>query len=132
VLNSGETSMRFPIILAVIVTLSAIIIESIADKQLADFKNEGSGHGEIMRRGMWAYSRHPNYFGEILFWWGLYLFALATEPRFWWTVIGPLVVTILFVIVSVPIMDKRSLVSRPGYAEHMKKVSGVIPWFPRK
>jgi steroid 5-alpha reductase family enzyme len=94
--------------------------------------NEGHRHGQIMRQGLWAYSRHPNYFGEILFWWGLFLFVLATNWYFWWTVIGPLLITILFLVVSVPLMDKRSLADRPGYAEHMKKVSSLIPWFPRK
>jgi steroid 5-alpha reductase family enzyme len=132
VLTSGETSLGIQETLVVLVTLCAIIIESSADMQLNNFMNEGHRHGQIMRQGLWAYSRHPNYFGEILFWWGLFLFVLATNWYFWWTVIGPLLITILFLVVSVPLMDKRSLADRPGYAEHMKKVSSLIPWFPRK
>jgi steroid 5-alpha reductase family enzyme len=132
VMTSVETPLRIPDILAALVTLAAIIIESNADNQLNGFINAGVRQGEIMKRGLWAYSRHPNYFGEILFWWGLYLFVLASNPSFWWTIIGPLAITFLFVVVSIPLMDKRSLAGRPGYAEHMKKVSALVPWFSRK
>ncbi len=132
VLSSGEPSLGIQDILAVLVTLSAIIIESSADKQLNGFIKAVPRHGQIMKQGLWAYSRHPNYFGEILFWWGLYLFVLFTNSHFWWTVIGPLAITLLFLVVSIPLMDKRSLAYRPGYAEHMKKVSALVPWFSKK
>jgi steroid 5-alpha reductase family enzyme len=132
VLTSGETTLGITEILAALVTFTAILIESSADIQLRNFIIENHREGEIMRRGFWAYSRHPNYFGEILFWWGLYLFALATNLHFWWMVVGPLAITTLFLVVSIPLMDKRSLASRPGYAEHMKKVSALIPRFPKK
>jgi steroid 5-alpha reductase family enzyme len=132
VLNSGVTSPGILDVLFILVTLAAIIIESTADKQLKDFLNKSPCQREIMRRGLWAYSRHPNYFGEILFWWGLYLLVLTTNWHFWWTVIGPLMITILFLTVSIPLMDKRSLTGRFGYAEHMNKVPALIPWFPKK
>jgi steroid 5-alpha reductase family enzyme len=85
-----------------------------------------------MDKGLWKYYRHPNYLGEVTFWWGLYLFALAAKPSYWWMVVGPIAITLLFVFVSIPMMDKRNLERRPGYAEHMKQVSAIIPWFPRK
>jgi steroid 5-alpha reductase family enzyme len=131
VLTSGNTPFGVWDILAVPVTLGAIVIETAADEQLKRFIRQPDSAEGIMQRGLWAYSRHPNYFGEILFWWGLYLFALAANPLFWWTIMGPLIITLLFLVISIPLMDRRSLDRRPGYAQHIKKISALIPWFPR-
>jgi len=117
---------------AIAVTLGAIIIEATADQQLRRFVTTERQPGQIMTTGLWAYSRHPNYFGEIMLWWGLFTFALAANSSYWWAIVGPLAITILFLVVSIPMMDKRSLDRRPGYDEHMKKVSALIPWFPKK
>ncbi len=117
---------------AIVVTASAIIIEATADQQLRRFVKTKRQPGQIMTTGLWAYSRHPNYFGEIMFWWGLFLFALAANSSYWWAIVGPLALTVLFLVVSIPLMDRRSLDRRPGYDEHMKKVSALIPWFPKK
>ena len=76
---------------------------------------------------MWRHSRHPNYLGEIGFWCGMWLFGLAAQPRWWWTVVGPLGMVFLFAVVSVPMMDRRSVQRRPGYAEHMREVSALLP-----
>ena len=72
------------------------------------------------------------YFGELTFWWGLYLFGLAADPGYVWTIVGPMMMTGMFVGVSIPWMDRRSCERRPEYAEHMKRVSGLVPWFPKK
>ena len=117
---------------AIVVTAGAIIIETAADRQLRDFVAAGPQPGEIMKSGLWTFSRHPNYFGEITFWWGLFMFAMAADSSYWWTFAGPLAITALFVGVSIPLMDKRNLERRPGYDEHMKSISALIPWFPRK
>jgi steroid 5-alpha reductase family enzyme len=118
--------------LAAVVTLGAILIETIADEQLRAFRRSKREPGEIMARGLWAYSRHPNYFGEIGFWWGLFLFALAVDPGAWWTGIGALAITAMFVFASIPLIDKRSAARRPEYAEHVKRVSMLVPWFPKR
>ena len=115
---------------AVLVTAAAISIEATADAQLRRFAQRTDG-SEIMNEGLWRYSRHPNYFGEIGFWWGLWLFGLAAAPEYWWTVVGPLAITLLFVFVSLPLIDKRHLRKRPQYREHMERVSGIVPWPPR-
>jgi steroid 5-alpha reductase family enzyme len=98
----------------------------VADLQLRRF----AAPGRIVDRGLWRWSRHPNYLGEVGFWWGLWLFGLAAAPGWWWTVVGPLVMVALFVFVSVPLMDDRSLARRPGYAEHMRRVPALLPWSP--
>lgn len=117
---------------AIVVTATAIIIETTADQQLRRFVRTNSQPQNIMSNGLWAYSRHPNYLGEIMFWWGLFIFALAADLSYWWVVVGPLAITVLFIFVSIPMMDRRNLGRRPGYEEHMKRVSALIPWFPRK
>lgn len=130
-LSTGTSSFGPLDWFAIVVTASAIIIEATADQQLRRFVRSERQPGQIMATGLWAYSRHPNYFGEIMFWWGLFMFALAADSSYWWTVIGPLAITVLFLFVSIPLIDKRSLERRPGYEEHMKRVSALIPWFPR-
>ena len=131
-LSTGTDSFGLLDGIAIVVTAGAIIIEAAADQQLRRFVKTKRQPGQIMATGLWAYSRHPNYFGEIMFWWGLFIFALAADSSYWWTMVGPLAITVLFLVVSIPVMDKRSLDRRPGYDEHMKKVSALIPWFPKK
>lgn len=130
-LSQESRALSWLDLVAPIVTAGAITIETIADRQLRAF-SAVKRPGEIMKSGLWAYSRHPNYFGELSFWWGLYLFGLAADPRHYWTIVGPLMMTGMFVGVSIPWMDRRSCERRPGYAEHMKRVSSIVPWLPKK
>ncbi len=130
-LVAGKNALNPIDIIAFIVTAGAIVIEAVADRQLWQFTRQKTRSGEIMTRGFWAYSRHPNYFGEITFWWGIFLFGLAAAPAYWWTVIGPVSVTVLFAVVSVPLMDKRNLAKRPDYAAIKKKIPALFPWFPK-
>ncbi len=91
------------------------------------FAGDPANRGRVADRGLWRFSRHPNYLGEIGFWWGMWLFALAAAPDWWWTVVGPLAMVLLFAFVSVPMMDRRSLARRPAYAEHMRRVPALFP-----
>jgi steroid 5-alpha reductase family enzyme len=117
---------------ALVVTAGAIWIEGAADNQLRNFIRTGPAPGTIMERGIWAYSRHPNYFGEIAFWWGLWLFGLSAAPDFWWTVVGPLAITLLFVFISIPMIERRMAERRPGFEAHRRRVSMLIPWPPKR
>jgi len=116
---------------AVLVTAGAIALEAAADSQLVRFL-ASAGPGEVLDTGLWSLSRHPNYFGEVAFWWGLWLFGLAAAPSWWWTVAGPLSMTALFLGISVPMMDRHLLARRPRYAAALKTRSAFLPWFPRK
>lgn len=129
---TGDAPLGILDAVAALVTGGAIWIEATADKQLYDWVRSERQPGEIMQKGLWKYSRHPNYFGEITFWWGLFLFGMAADPNAWWTIAGPGLITALFVGISVPLIDKRSLARRPGYEEHIKRVSMIIPMPPRK
>ena len=117
---------------AILVAAGAIILETTADEQLRKFVGANPKPSKIMSRGLWAYSRHPNYLGEIMFWWGLFLFALSADISYWWVVVGPVAMTLLFIFISIPMMDKRNLERKPGYREHMRKVPALVPWFSKK
>jgi steroid 5-alpha reductase family enzyme len=115
---------------ALVIGIAAAVIEFVADEQMRRFARTKSP-GDVMDRGMWRYSRHPNYFGEILFWWSLWLFALAAAPAWWWTVIGPLAMVTMFLAASIPMLDDRSRARRPSFAAYAKRTSAIVPWPPR-
>lgn len=117
--------------LATLVTAGAIALETIADEQLRAF-NRTKQPGDICDRGLWAWLRHPNYLGEVLFWWGLWLFAVSAAPAWTWSVIGPLAITAMFIFASVPMLDRRSLARRPGYDAWMKRVPALVPRKPSR
>lgn len=112
------------------VAVGATFIEGVADQQLRHYLDRRSSHEEILATGLWKYSRHPNYFGECSLWWGLALFGLAADPHIW-SVAGAIAMTAMFVFVSIPLLDERSAARRPGYREHMRRVSALLPLPPR-
>ncbi len=112
---------------AALVTAGAIWLETTADVQLLRFVRNGPAPEAIMKEGLWARCRHPNYLGEICFWWGLFLFGLTGGAGAWWTAAGPLAITLLFVFISIPLIDARMLRRRPGYAEHKRRVRALLP-----
>ncbi len=113
--------------IALIVTGGAILIETVADEQMRRFART-KGSGDIMQDGLWSWSRHPNYFGELSFWWGLWLFGVAADGRSWWMIVGPLAMTLMFHFASIPMLDQRSLARRPGYEDHMRRLNAILPW----
>ena len=126
---SSGSSRSFGLLdlVAAALTLSAILLESIADRQLHIYRKSSSTSVQILNKGLWARCRHPNYLGEVLFWWGLYLFCIAASPTHWWFVIGPAAITFLFFGISVPMTDRHLLARKSGYAEHMKRVPAIPP-----
>jgi len=115
-----------------IIWMIGFLFESISDWQLARFKSDPANKGKVMDRGLWAYSRHPNYFGECLIWWGIFLIALSTANS-WWTIISPFIITaVLLKMTGIPLMEKTIVDSRPGYREYIRRTPAFIPWFPKK
>jgi steroid 5-alpha reductase family enzyme len=119
--------------LAAVVTFGAVTIELLADNQLRDYALHRKRPGETMTEGLWGWSRHPNYFGEMMFWWGLWLFGVAAvglEP--WSMISGAVAISVLFNLISVPMIERRMLARRPGYREIQARISRLMPWFPRR
>lgn len=109
-----------------------IIYEMIADVQLAHFKSVPANKGQLMDKGLWHYSRHPNYFGEMCTWWGLWLLACESVPGIF-TIVGPLLLTVLLTRVSgAPTTEPHMNKTRPAYADYKTRTSAFIPWPPKR
>jgi steroid 5-alpha reductase family enzyme len=118
-------------VVAFIVTAAAIAIETVADNQMRAYTRVPANRGRTIDVGLWSRSRHPNYLGEIGMWCGLYLFGLAADPHWWWTIAGPIVMVLLFETASIPMMEDRSLQRRPEYADYQARVPRLLP-LPRR
>ncbi|HUT07513.1 MAG TPA: DUF1295 domain-containing protein [Candidatus Latescibacteria bacterium] len=105
--------------------------EAVGDAQLARFKRNATNRGKIMDRGLWRFSRHPNYFGEALMWWGIFL--VATEvPYGWLTVVSPVLITFLLVRVSgIPLLEKK-YAGNPEFQAYARRTSAFVPWIPKR
>lgn len=114
-----------------LLTLFGIGYEAIADRQLARFKQDPANAGAVMDQGLWRYSRHPNYFGEFCVWWGFYLQAAAHGG--WWTVISPLLMSVLLLRVSgVTLLERDIGERRPRYREYVARTNAFLPGPPRE
>jgi steroid 5-alpha reductase family enzyme len=123
-----SASLSFVDAIAALVTIAAIAIEARADRELRDFVRSKPPREAILDTGLWAYSRHPNYLGEILFWWGLALFAIAAGAPLYWALPGAAAITLLFVFVSIPMIERRMAKRRSGWAAHRRRVPALVPW----
>ncbi len=112
--------------------LKGFIWEAAGDAQLRRFKLDPANRGRVMDRGLWRFTRHPNYFGEALMWWGIAVIGLAV-PGGWQGLVSPLILTFLLLRVSgVRMLEKALVDRRPGYADYLRRTSTFIPWFPKR
>ncbi len=118
---------------AVIIALVAFAGEAIADRQLARFRADPDNKGEVCQRGLWRYSRHPNYFFEWLHWWSYVAFAW-NSPNWWWVFIGPVAMYLfLRYLTGIPHAERSSLKSRgDAYRQYQQTTSVFFPWIPRE
>ncbi len=116
-------------ILCILITFGAISIEGIADYQRRTKYNHDGG--EVYQSGVWSWSRHPNYFGEIMFWVGLFMYVMGFGTEMLWTGIGALAMILLFVFISIPMMEERQVANKPSYVDYQKRVSSLIPMPPK-
>lgn len=127
----AQVSFHFLDYAAIALFAFGFLWEILADSQLAKFKANPSNKGLVLNRGLWRYSRHPNYFGECCIWWAFYLFALATGA--WWAIISPIVMTVLLLKVSgVSLLEQTIVNRRPAYAAYIKSTNAFFPGFPKK
>jgi steroid 5-alpha reductase family enzyme len=109
-----------------LIAIFGLLFETIGDWQLSRFKANPASQGKVMDRGLWRYTRHPNYFGECCVWWGFYLLAAAGGG--WWSAVGPLLMTVLLLRVSGVALLERSIVKRrPEYRHYIEQTNAFIP-----
>lgn len=114
------------------VWLAGVLIEAVADAQLKAFRADPENKGRILDTGLWRYSRHPNYFGDAVMWWGVFIAACA-HPWALPSVIGPVMMThFLTNVTGVATLDKKMAREKPGYADYMARTSGFVLWPPKK
>jgi steroid 5-alpha reductase family enzyme len=101
------------------------------DLQLARFRADPDNRGKVMDRGLWRYTRHPNYFGDLCAWSGIFVIALAADGA-WWAIAGPLTLGLIFAkVFGVPLMEKHLRSTKPGYEEYARRTSAFLPCAPR-
>lgn len=112
--------------------IAGLFFETVGDFQLARFEADPRNQGRVMNRGLWRYTRHPNYFGDFLVWWGFY-FVAAESGSWWWTIIGPLLMSFLLIRVSGVRLLESSLRSRvAGYEDYVRDTSAFFPLPPKQ
>ena len=111
--------------------LFGLIFETVGDAQLAAFKGHADNRGKVMDKGLWYYTRHPNYFGEFCVWWGFYLMALSAGG--WWAIVSPLLMSMLLLKVSgVTLLEKDITERRPAYRDYIARTNAFFPGPPKK
>ena len=113
------------------VWIVGLIFESVGDWQLVRFKQNPENSGQVCDRGLWRYTRHPNYFGDFCIWWGLYLVAIAAGQHVW-TIISPILMSLFLMKVSgVTLLEQTLTQDKPGYADYIRRTNAFFPGLPR-
>jgi len=120
----SEVRANLGSIAGTVICIGAATLQLFADGQMHKFRK--SGTKGLIRTGLWKYSRHPNYLGEILMWWGVGIQAVSVMPERWWLLAGALVNTVMFFTVSIPMADKRQS-AKPGYEEYRAGTRSLLP-----
>lgn len=123
---SGDDTIGLLSVLGFAVCLGAVSLQIISDGQMLRFRQENTGSGRNIETGLWKFSRHPNYLGEVSLWWGVWLIQMGTQSALWWTVIAPVLMTLLFVLVSIPMMENRLTETKAGYDAYQKRTSMLL------
>ncbi|MCU0446613.1 MAG: DUF1295 domain-containing protein [Microscillaceae bacterium] len=116
----------------IVIWTIGFLFEFVGDWQLAHFKRNSQNKGKVMDRGLWKYTRHPNYFGDTLLWWGYFVLALSADGA-WWYIFSPFLMSFLLMQVSgVTLLEKSLVKTKPQYQEYIRKTSAFFPMFPKK
>ena len=118
--------------IGIALAVAGIAFETIGDAQLTRFREDPTSKGKVLDTGLWRYTRHPNYFGDVLTWWGIWLVAAESGPGRW-AIIGPIVITYLLTRVSgVPMLEHGLKKRRPDYEDYVRRTSSFFPWPPKR
>ena len=121
----SQTNFSYLSIIGLIISLVAATIQLISDIQVHKFR-KNNPRNKYIDEGLWKYSRHPNYFGEVLMWWGVYLFMLFSDFSRWYLIIGAILNTLLFIFISIPMQEKRLLTYKDNYNEYQRSTSMLL------
>jgi len=127
----GNEGLRLLDFIGAAVWVLGFLFEAVGDYQLRAFKRDPANKGKIMDRGLWRFTRHPNYFGEAVMWWGIFLVALSA-PGGWAAIVSPLLITVLLIRVSGVILLEKKYAGNPAYADYIRRTSAFVPWFPKR
>lgn len=117
--------------LGILLWLIGFFFETTGDLQLAHFKSDSANKGKVMDKGLWRYTRHPNYFGDSAVWWGFGLLCIAAGSYL--PVLGSVLMTFIIIKISgVGLLEKSLKNKKPGYREYIEKTSAFLPWFPKR
>ena len=126
--KNSNTYLTILDFLGLMIWIIGFFFESVGDKQLAVFIKNPENKGKLIKDGLWKYTRHPNYFGEVTMWWGIWIISLSAD-MVWFSVLGPLTITILILKISgIPLLEKK-MKENPDFFEYAKKTNMFIPWF---
>jgi steroid 5-alpha reductase family enzyme len=129
-ITAADTPLGFMDLLGAIVWLTGFLFEAISDRQLLQFKKDRANKEKVISTGLWRYSRHPNYFGEVTLWWGIFIIVLAV-PGGWMTMFGPLMITALILGVSgIPMLEKK-YEGNAEFDEYKRRTSAFFPLPPK-
>jgi steroid 5-alpha reductase family enzyme len=129
--SSNEQSLTWNVVLGALLFGIGLYFEAVGDAQMKAFKANTANKGTIMRSGLWNYTRHPNYFGEALLWWGIGL--MSFDANVWYlSIIGPMVLTFLLLKVSGVALLERKYDGNPKYADYVRTTNAFLPWWPKK
>lgn len=131
IVSARATEWSVAATFATLVALTGIVMETMADAQLTAFRRDPTRKGQVLDTGLWRYSRHPNYFGDALTWWGIFALAVIATPLAWWTLPAPMFLTWTLMHWSgAPLLERGLRKRRPDYEEYIKRTSAFIPWPP--
>jgi len=111
-----------------IISVGSATLQLAADWQMHRFRIVSTNKTVLIRKGLWKYSRHPNYLGEILMWWGVYIVMLSSLPNLWYLGAGAVVNTFMFMFISIPMADKRNKSIREGFEQYKKETRSLLPF----
>lgn len=126
IILSSQNEFNYIDAIGAVLMATGILLELFADDQMHKFKKDDKNKGKFINIGVWRFSRHPNYLGEILFWWGLYIFSIAAGAPYF-LIVGPILMSFLFIVISIPMMEKRLSENYENYDEYKRKTSILIP-----
>jgi steroid 5-alpha reductase family enzyme len=127
----GGGSLSVLSVLGFAVCLFAVMLQIVSDGQMRRFKHDTANSGRSIQSGLWKYSRHPNYLGEVSLWWGVWLIQAGTRPELWWSAVAPILMTLLFVLISIPMMENKLSETKKDYEAYQQRTSMLLLLPPR-